>query len=54
MAKKALKTHDNNSGMQISTRIKYPVQKFTYDGYIAHRYAHMVRVIHEAKPICFE
>jgi hypothetical protein len=45
MAKKPLKTPYNNSGMGISTRIKYPVQKLTYDGFVAHHYAYMVRVI---------
>jgi len=54
MAKKALKTHDNNNGIQKSTRIKYPVQIFTYDGFVAHHYAYMVRVIQEVEPTCFE
>jgi hypothetical protein len=45
MAKKALKTFDNNSGVQKPTRIKYLVQRLTYDGFIAHHYAYMVRVI---------
>jgi len=54
MAKKVLKTHDNNSGVQRSTRIKYPVQKLTYDGIVAHHYAYMVRVIQEVEPTCFE
>ncbi len=36
MAKKALKTPDNNSGMRRSTRVKYPIQKLTYDGFVAH------------------
>ncbi len=54
MAKKALKTPDNNSGMRRSTRVKYPIQKLTYDGFVAHHYAYMVRVIQEVKPICFE
>jgi hypothetical protein len=45
MAKKPLKTPYNNSGMGISTRIKYPVQKLTYDGFVAHHYAYMVKVI---------
>jgi len=45
MAKKALKTPDNNSGVRRSTRVKCPVQIFTYDGFIAHHYAYMVRVI---------
>ncbi len=45
MAKKALKTSDNNSGIRTSTRVKYPVQKFTYDGFVAHHYAYVVQVI---------
>jgi hypothetical protein len=54
MAKKALKTPDNNNGVQRSTRVKYPVQRLTYDGFVAHHYAYMVRVIQEVEPICFE
>jgi hypothetical protein len=54
MAKKALKTPDNNNGVQRSTRVKYPVQKLTYDGFVAHHYAYMVRVIQEVEPTCFE
>jgi hypothetical protein len=45
MAKKALKTPDNNNGIRRSTRIKYHVQKLTYDGFVVHHYAHMVRII---------
>jgi hypothetical protein len=45
MAKKALKTPDNNNGVRRSTRVKYPVQIFTYDGFVAHHYTYMVRVI---------
>jgi hypothetical protein len=54
MAKKALKTPNNNNGVQRSTRVKYPVQRLTYDGFVAHRYAYMVRVIQEVEPTCFE
>ncbi len=54
MAKKALKTPDNNNGVQKSTRVKYLVQKPTYDGFVTHHYAYMVRVIHEVEPTCFE
>jgi hypothetical protein len=46
MARKALKTPDNNNAVQRSTRVKYHVQIFTYDGFIAHNYAYMVKVIH--------
>ncbi len=40
MAKKILKTPDNNSGVQRSTRVKYLVQIFTYDGFVTHHYIH--------------
>jgi len=54
MAKKVLKTPDNNSGVRRSTRIKNLVQRLTYDGFVAHHYAYMVRVIREVEPTCFE
>jgi hypothetical protein len=54
MAKKVLKTPDNNNGIQRSTRVKYPVQKLTYDGFVIHHYAYMVRVIREVEPTYFE
>jgi hypothetical protein len=54
MAKKALKTPDNNNGVRRSTQIKYHVQRLTYDGFIAHHYAYMVKVIQEVEPTCFE
>ncbi len=45
MAKKALKTLDKNNGIQRFTRVKYPVQRLTYDDFVAHHYAYMVKVI---------
>ncbi len=54
MVKKALKTPDNNSKVRRSTRIKYLVQRLTYDGFIVHHYACMVKVIQEVEPTCFE
>ncbi len=54
MTKKALKTPDNNNGVQKSTRVKYHVQRLTYDGFVAHHYAYMVKVIQEVEPTCFE
>jgi len=54
MAKKVLKTPNNNSGIWRSTWIKYPVQRLTYDGFVAHHYAYMVKVIQEVEPTCFE
>jgi len=54
MAKKVLKTPDNNNGVRRSTRIKYHVQRLTYDGFVTHHYAYMVRVIQEVEHTCFE
>jgi hypothetical protein len=54
MAKKTLKTPDNNNGVRKSTRVKYLVQKPTYDGFVTHHYVYMVRVIQEVEPTCFE
>jgi hypothetical protein len=54
MAKKALNTSNNNNGVRRSTRVKYLVQKLTYDGFVAHHYPYMVKVIQEIEPTCFE
>jgi len=53
-AKKALKTLDNNNGVRRNTRVKYPIQRLTYDGFVAHHYTYMVRVIQEVEPTYFE
>jgi hypothetical protein len=45
MAKKALKTLDNNSGIQKSTQAKHRVQRLMYDEFVTHHYAYMVRVL---------
>jgi hypothetical protein len=45
MAKKALKTLDNNNGVQRSTWIKYFVQIFRYDGFVTYHYTYIVKVI---------
>jgi len=54
MANKALKTPNNNNGVRRSTQVKYPVQILTYDGFVTHHYAYMVKVIQEVEPTCFE
>jgi hypothetical protein len=54
MAKKALKITNNNSGVRRSTQVKYPIQRLTYDGFVVHHYAYMVKVIQEVEPTCFE
>jgi len=45
MAKKTLKTPDNNNGVRRSTRFKYLIQRLTYDDFVAHHYAYMVKII---------
>jgi hypothetical protein len=54
MAKKVLKTLNNNNGVRRSTQVKYPVQRLTYDGFVAHHYTYMVRIVQYVEPICFE
>ncbi len=54
MAKKALKTLNNNNGVRRSTQVKYLVQRLTYDGFVAHHYAYMGRIIQEVEPTCVE
>ncbi len=54
MTKKTLKTLDNNSGIRRFTWLKYLVQILTYDGFVAHHYTYMVKIIHEVEPTCFE
>jgi hypothetical protein len=52
MAKKALKTFDNNNGVQRSTRVKYLVQILTYDGFVTYHYTYMMKIIQEVEPTC--
>jgi hypothetical protein len=54
MAKIALKTPNNNNGVRRSTQVKYLVQRLPYDGFVAHHYAYMVKVIQEVEPTSFE
>ncbi len=52
MANKTLKTFDNNSGVQKSTRVNYLIQRFTYDGFVIHdhHYTYMVSIIQKVEP----
>jgi hypothetical protein len=54
MANKTLETPNNNNAVRRSTRVKYLIQKLTYDGFVFHHYAYMVKVIQEVEPTCFE
>ena len=37
-----------------SSRVKYPVKRFGFEGYAAHHYAYMVKVVENVEPTCFE
>ena len=37
-----------------SSRVKQPVQRLMYDGYVAHHYAYMAKVVEAIEPTCFE
>jgi hypothetical protein len=54
MVEKVLKTPNNNNQVRRSTQVKYLIQRLTYDGFVGHHYAYMVRVIQEVEPTCFE
>ena len=42
------------ANLRRSGRNKNPVQRFTYDGYVAHHRAYMAKVVHDVEPTCFE
>ncbi len=54
MAKKVLKTFNNNNGVRRKTQVKYLVQILTYDSFVIHHYAYMVKIIQEVEPMCLE
>ena len=37
-----------------SSRVKNPVQRLMYDGYVAHHYAYMAKIVQDAEPTCFD
>lgn len=44
----------SDPGPRRSGRAKNPVQRLTYDGYVAHHKAFMAKVIQDVEPTCFE
>ena len=44
----------NQSRLRRSSRVSYPVQKLTYDSFMANHYAYMSQVIKVEEPSCFE
>lgn len=43
-----------NAKLRRSTRVKKPVQRLTYDGYVVHHYACMAKVVQDVEPTCFD
>ena len=44
----------SDPGSRRSTRVKNPVQKLSYDGYVAHHKDYMAKAIQDVEPTCFE
>ncbi|MCO5571831.1 hypothetical protein L7F22_025579 [Adiantum nelumboides] len=44
----------SNAEPRRSGRNKYPVDKLTYDGYVAKHFAFMAKVVQDVEPTCFE
>ena len=34
--------------------MRYPIKRFSFEGYAAHHYAYMVKVVENVEPTCFE
>ena len=43
-----------NTKLCRSTRLKNPVQRLSYDSYLAHHYAYMASVVQVVEPTCFD
>ena len=43
-----------NAKLRRSTRVKNPVQRLSYDSYLAHHYAYMASVVQVIEPTCFD
>ncbi|MCO5570621.1 hypothetical protein L7F22_024347 [Adiantum nelumboides] len=52
--KQAVRTLGSDSGPRRPNRVKFPVDRLTYDGYITHHYAYMAKVVQDVEPTCFE
>ena len=48
------KTPLSDSMICRSSRVRYPVKRFGFEGYAAHHYAYMVKVVENVEPTCFE
>ena len=43
-----------NAKLHKSLRVKNPVQRLVYNGYVAHHYAYMAKVVQDVEPTCFD
>ena len=43
-----------HSKLRRSSRVKNPMQRLMYDGYVAHHYAYMAKVVQDEEPTCFD
>ncbi|MCO5594866.1 hypothetical protein L7F22_048901 [Adiantum nelumboides] len=41
-------------GPRRSNRVRFPVERLTYDGYVTNHYAYMAKVFQDVEPTCFE
>ena len=53
-SRNVIKTPGGDAGTRRSTRVKYPVDRLRYDGFSAHHYAYMVKILEELEPTCFK
>ena len=51
---KQVATLGSDPGPRRSTRVRFPVDRLTYDGYVTHHYAYMAKVVEDVEPTCFE
>ncbi|MCO5552926.1 hypothetical protein L7F22_006445 [Adiantum nelumboides] len=50
----ARRTLGNNSRPRRSNRVRFHVDRLTYDGYVTHHYDYMAKVVQDVEPTCFE
>ena len=53
-SKNAVKIPRGDASIRRSTHVKYFVERLSYDGFSAHHYVHMVKIIEELELVCFK
>ena len=46
-SRNVMKTPGGDASTRRSTRVKYPIDRLRYDGFSAHHYAYMVKILEE-------